>query len=198
MTAHDVSALAVADRFEQVTGVVTRGDILKALVWRQSRPRGRLFRRRRESSMSWSHQAAWEIMSAPAVTIAPGETLGQAGRVMQHAGVKRLLVTDHRRQLLGVIAAADLLKNFARSDEDLQAGVQTMLNRLAVRIGVRVDDGVVTLTGRVREPTTARIARDLARAELGVAAVVSELELEPDRRRACPRDVRRRRHRRSR
>jgi hypothetical protein len=100
--------------------------------------------------VSWRYQAAWEIMSAPAVTIAPGETVGQAGRVMHHAGVNRLLVTDQRRRLLGLIAAADLLKNFARSDEDLQAGVQTMLNPLAARINVHVHDGVVTLTGRVR------------------------------------------------
>jgi CBS-domain-containing membrane protein len=181
MTAQDVSALAIADRFDQVTGVVTRSDILKALVWRQPKRRGLPFRRGRKASLTWRHQTAREIMSAPAVTVAPDESLGHAGRLMHHAGVKRLLVVDHRRHLLGIVAAADLLKVFARSDEDVETSVRTALNRLTTgSITAHVEDGVVTLTGRVSEPTTAGIARDLALAEQGVAAVINELRVEPD------------------
>jgi CBS-domain-containing membrane protein len=98
---------------------------------------------------------------------------------MHRAGVKRLLVTDHRRHLLGIVAAADLLKVFGRSDETLAADVRALLAPVAagaVRIGVNA--GVVTLAGRVPDRTTAHLLEDLAHAAPGVADVVTDLRVE--------------------
>lgn len=180
ITAHDVSALAVVDDFDAVIGVLTRTDVLKSMSFGPERPRGRLPRwRSAPPGIGWHRTSARQMMTAPAVTVAPGATTALAGRRMHRAGVKRLLVTDHRRHLLGIVAAADLLKVFGRSDEALAADVRALLAPLAadaVRIGVST--GVVTLAGRVPDPTTARVIEGLAHAAPGVAEVVTDLRVE--------------------
>jgi CBS-domain-containing membrane protein len=116
LTAHDVSALAVVDEFDVVIGVLTRTDVLNALTWHEERPRSRLpWRRRARTGFGWSRTTARGMMSAPPVTIAPEATPEEAARLMDTAGVKRLLVTDHRRRLVGIVAAADLLPVLGRA-----------------------------------------------------------------------------------
>ncbi|BCJ49780.1 hypothetical protein Asp14428_12550 [Actinoplanes sp. NBRC 14428] len=109
MTAYDVSALAVVDEFDVVLGVVTRTDVLRALRHRPAAP-----------GLTWRRTTARRMMSAPALTVAPGATPAEAAAAMTGAGVKRLLVVDHRRRMLGIVAATDLLKVFAR--ENVTAG----------------------------------------------------------------------------
>ncbi|UQU62713.1 CBS domain-containing protein [Couchioplanes caeruleus] len=123
LTAHDVSALGVVDEYDVVIGVLTRTDVLDALTWHEERPRSRLPWRRREGrGLGWSRATAREMMSAPPVTIGPAATPAEAAELMHTAGVNRLLVTDHRRRLVGIIAAADLLRVLGRSGEPVAAG----------------------------------------------------------------------------
>jgi CBS domain-containing protein len=180
LTTHDVSALAVVDEFDVVIGVLTRTDVLESLTWREEQPRRRLPWRRELPEVGWQRTTAREMMTAPAVTIGPEVTPAQAGRLMHRAGVNRLLVTDHRRHLLGIIAAADLLKIFGRSDENVRADVEAALRPVtagAVRVGV--DAGVVLLTGRVPDRPTAKVLRDLAHAAPGATDVITDLRVEP-------------------
>ncbi|MBG0564787.1 CBS domain-containing protein [Actinoplanes aureus] len=184
ITTHDVSALAVVDAFDMVIGVLTRTDVLNAMVWREEPRRGLLARwRRAEPEFGWGRATADQMMSTPAVTVAPGATLAQAGRKMRRAGVKRLLVVDHRQRLLGVVAAADLLKVFGRSDDAVRTDVRAALEpaaaaaAAAVRIDVRA--GVVTLTGRTNDRSAAVLLQDLAWAVPGVVDVDADLRVEP-------------------
>ncbi|MEV4641160.1 CBS domain-containing protein [Actinoplanes sp. NPDC049548] len=181
ITTHDVSALAVVDDFDVVIGVLTRTDLLEAMTWRQDRARSRLpWRRRRQPALAWSRATVRDMMTAPAVTVAPDATPARAARLMHRAGVKRLLVTDHLRRLVGIVAAADLLTIFGRSDEDVEADVRALLQPVgadAVQVGVH--DGVATLTGRVPDQATERLLHDLTRAAPGVADVVADLHVQP-------------------
>jgi CBS-domain-containing membrane protein len=180
ITGHDVSALAVVDEFDVVIGVLTRTDILEAMAWREERPRSRLVSwRRARPEVGWRRSSAREMMTAPAVTVAPDVTPAQAGRLMVDAGVKRLLVTDDRRRLLGIVAAADLLKIFARSDEAVMGDVRSVLTPLAVgAVHADVHAGVVSLTGRVPDRAAEHLLRDVARGVPGVVDVVTDLHVE--------------------
>jgi CBS-domain-containing membrane protein len=126
LTTHDVSALAVVDAFDVVIGVVSRSDVLKSMTWPQpQQQRGPLARLwgKPQPGVVWRRTTAREMMSAPAMTIGPDRTTAQAARRMHRASVKRLLVTDRRRRLLGIVAAADLLEVHGRLDDDLRAGI---------------------------------------------------------------------------
>jgi CBS domain-containing protein len=120
MTSHDVSAVAVADDFDVVLGVLTRTDVLSAMAWRTETPRSRLpWRRRTRPTFFWRRTTARQMMTAPAVTIAPDMTPAQAGRRMREADVNRLLVTDHRQRLLGIVSAGDPLEVLTSSAGDV-------------------------------------------------------------------------------
>lgn len=85
--------------------------------------------------------------------------------------------------LTGLLAGAPLAQEPppAADSLDLTAKVRNALRPLPdfERIGVIVDNGVVTLTGRVVEPETVEAARNAAAKVPGVVAVRSELELDP-------------------
>ena len=181
LTDHDVSALAVVDDFDVVIGVLTRTDVLKSLAPVEERPRRRpAWRRAAQPGVRWRRTTARQMMTAPAVTIGPGATPARAGRLMHRAGVNRLLVVDHRRHLLGIIAAADLLTLFDRPDETVRAEVEATLEPVtAGAVQVDVSAGVVLLTGRVSDRTTADVLRDLAQAVPGAADVITDLYVEP-------------------
>jgi CBS-domain-containing membrane protein len=118
MTAHDVSALAVADDHDVVIGVLTRTDVLNSMSWSATPPPGgRPWRRRARPELTWHRATARQMMTAPPLTVGPEASLPAAGDLMRREGVKRLLVVDHRRRLLGVVAAADLLTALRRTDE---------------------------------------------------------------------------------
>lgn len=58
-----------------------------------------------------------EVMCAPAVVVSPDATLIQAAQAMVDHRVHRLIVSDRRHQLLGLISTMDLLQAFARAGE---------------------------------------------------------------------------------
>jgi osmotically-inducible protein OsmY len=90
--------------------------------------------------------------------------------------VKRLPVIDDEGRLLGVVSRGDLLKVFLRSDEDIEEEVRRtvvayLFPALSHTIHVSVQDGVVTLRGKVRDPALGWVAERLVRAVEGVVDV---------------------------
>jgi CBS-domain-containing membrane protein len=146
LRAHDVSAVAVVDLFNLVMGVLTRTDLINAIDWQEDRPRSRWGPwRRPRPRFDWRRTTARRMMTAPAVTIAPDATLAQAGRLMYEAGVKSLLVTDHRQYLVGIVAATDLLKALGH-DDAVRADVRHAVE--AATVHAEVQAAVVRVPGR--------------------------------------------------
>ena len=174
MTTYDVSALAVADVHDSVLGIITRTDVLRALEPPEPDQRRRW--RRPAVTPAFTARSAGQMMSAPAMTVAPGVTLAQAGRLMRDRGVNRLLVTGADRRLLGVVTAADLLKVYERSDEEIRADVRQVLATLPTRdLAFDVRDGVATMAGAVADGRTATLLERLVGDVPGVTAVHSEI-----------------------
>src|SRR3546814_7241269 len=56
------------------------------------------------------------LMTAPAITIGPDATLGEAARLMHRHAVKRLPVVDPADgTILGIVSRTDLLKEIGRA-----------------------------------------------------------------------------------
>jgi len=142
-----VHALPVVDAHGTVLGVVAESDLLV----RQEQTEGRVrkpWRRRGRARLAGT--TAGEVMTSPAITIDPRQTLGQAARVLHRRHVGRLLVVDGGR-LVGIVTGSDLLSIFLRSDEDLLIAVQAAIAEITVTpphtITATVDDGIVVLHG---------------------------------------------------
>lgn len=87
---------------------------------------------------------------------------------MHRKDVKRLPVSDETGRLVGIVSRSDLLKPFLRRDsairDEIKHDVLVSTLRLAPdAIDVSVEEGVVTLTGRVDEradiPVIVRLCR---------------------------------------
>ncbi|MEH0416730.1 CBS domain-containing protein [Streptomyces sp. B21-083] len=182
MRRHRISALPVLDADGRVVGVVSEADLLPKEAFRDRDPAdARVPSPDGFGLVKARAVTAGELMTSPAVTVAANATLAQAARLMARHRVKRLPVVDGEGVLKGIVSRSDLLDVFLRGDEDIAADVchEIAAHLLAVPvrpIGVEVHDGVVTLTGHVRDTTLVPLVVRLVRAVEGVVDVNCELE----------------------
>jgi CBS domain-containing protein len=182
-----VSAFPVVDDEGKVIGVVSEADLLtkEALDGGYAGMPGMIngMLRRREQDKA-AGTTAGDLMTHPAVTIAPEESAGQAARLMYVHKVKRLPVVEAEGHLVGIITRADVLAAYNRPDEGIRGEVtdEVLLNGFCVDpagFTVTVRDGIVTLAGR---PETAELGREIVagiRHVQGVVAVRDRLSYPP-------------------
>ena len=149
-----VRAVPVLDTGDHVVGVVSQADL--ARVAERRGPDDPIARER------WWWRAdeaepltACELMTSPAVSVRPQDSVAAAARLMHQHGIGWLAVVDGAGagHLVGVLGRSDVLKTFLRPDSDLRAEiVHAVLHPVllggARTIRVDVDQGVVTLAGR--------------------------------------------------
>ena len=171
-----VSAFPVLDADGKVIGVVSEADLLVKEAVAD------------EPNVAWGllagivHHAARakaggvtaaDLMTSPAVTVGPGETVERAARLMYDRKIKRLPVVDPAGRPIGIISRADVLAVFDRSDAEIREEImsQVITGRSEPSwYSVIVQDGVVTLEGT---PETVASGRDLIRRARHVQGVVA-------------------------
>jgi CBS domain-containing protein len=187
LSSHRIGAVPIVDRFDTVIGLASSTDLRDKIDIGEPERNRRVgwWRRWVSSSLRWPDGTAVQVMSAPPLTIGPDASLPAAARVMYRSNVGRLLVVDDNGRLRGIVARSDLLKIHARLDAVIRDEVmQRVLRRTLMiepgTVQATVDDGVVTLTGRIARRTTALAAARLAEAVAGVTAVVDRLTFDID------------------
>ncbi|MEU8972038.1 CBS domain-containing protein [Streptomyces monashensis] len=171
-----VSALPVLDDSGVVVGVVSEADLLPKeeysddVVGRYGLPG------QPPDAYKADAVTAGELMTAPAVTVRADAPLAHAARLMARTGVKRLPVVGLDGALKGVVSRSDLLKVFLREDADIAEEVRRdvvvrLFGPCADTVRVEVRDGVVALSGRVRETVLIPLVARLARTVPGVVDV---------------------------
>jgi CBS domain-containing protein len=176
-----VSAFPVLDADGRVIGVVSEADLLV----KEAVPD--------EPNVIWGllagivHHAARvkagavtaaDLMTSPAVTVGPDDTIEHAARLMFTHRVKRLPVVDADGRLAGIVSRSDVLAVFDRPDTEIRQEIMSKV--ISGRsepswYSVIVKDGVVTMEGT---PETVSIGRNLverARRVQGVVAVRDHL-----------------------
>jgi CBS domain-containing protein len=187
LTERQITAVPIVDKFDVVLGVVSWTDLRRKID--VAAPDGESpvgwWRRRLPPPMEWPRGTAVEVMSGPALTIGADASLPAAARVMYRRGVGRLLVVDRDSRLRGIVTRSDLLKIHARLDAVLREEVmrQVVGRTPQIRPGTvqaTVDDGVVTLTGRIAHKTTVDAVARLTATVPGVTDVVDLLTFDVD------------------
>ena len=121
-----------------------------------------------------------EAMSAPARTILPDRPLAEAAKIMLDEDINRLPVVDPDGLLVGLISRGDLIRAFARPDEEIRREIQDDVIHGAMWIDpkaldVSVTSGIVTLKGEVSSEADAELLPSFARKVPGVVDVHSTL-----------------------
>jgi len=121
-----------------------------------------------------------DAMTSPARTISPNRPVAEAASVMLEERINRLPVVDVDGQLVGLISRGDLVRAFARSDEEILREIEEDVVRRVMwletsDVRVTVTEGVVTLTGQVATDADADLLPRFARRVPGVVAVESTL-----------------------
>jgi len=185
-----VSAFPVIDDNRRVIGVVSEADLLakEALAGDHAGiPAAITGILHHKEYKKAEGVTAGDLMTHPAVTVRPEDTVEHAARLMYTLQVKRLPVVDAGGYLVGIVSRADLLTVFDRTDEQIHAEI---VNDIILRdflvdpalFTVTVADGVVTLKGA---PETADLGHRLVtriRHVQGVVAVCDELTCPPPER----------------
>lgn len=176
-----VSAVPVVDEDGRTLGVVSEADlILKEDPYLEGE--SHLFEGRRHRLDRNKHGAktAAELMTRPAVTIAPEAPLGEAARLMSEHAIKRLPVIGGDGRIVGIVSRADLLKIFLRSDAEIARDIRENVIRRTLwidpdTIRVTVRDGVATLEGQIERRSLILVLVGLAHAVQGVIGVDNRL-----------------------
>jgi CBS domain-containing protein len=182
-----VSAFPVIDDDGKVIGVVSEADLLakEALADDQAgipgAVTGLLHPKQYEKADALT---AGEMMTHPAVTVRPGDTVEHAARMMYTLQVKRLPVVDAGGCLIGIVSRSDVLAVFDRPDSEILAEIthDVILHDFLIdpaMFVVTISDGVVTIRGNVER---AKLGHELVtkiRQVRGVVAVRDELSYPP-------------------
>jgi CBS domain-containing protein len=156
-----ISGVPVVDAAGDVVGVVSDVDILAS--GRSGAPA----------------LTAGDAMSSPAVTVAPEQPVSQAAAVTVERRVGRLPVVSGG-ELVGIVTRSDLVRAFARPDEELEREIRehVLLAPFGIApeaVVVRVEDGRATLRGEVESEDVADLLVWFVRRVLGVVEVRPEL-----------------------
>jgi len=184
--ASGIGAVPVIDPERRVLGVVSNADLIaKAGGLPAAGPRLQFPRRRRERLKAMARTAG-ELMTAPAVTVPPAATIGQAARLMRRHRIGRLPVRDPLTgRLAGIVTRSDLLRVYLRPCGEICAEIEAAaLSRVPGadprRLAVAVSDGVVTVSGRVERRSAALSMVTAARQAEGVIQVDDHLSYDID------------------
>jgi CBS-domain-containing membrane protein len=187
---HRVSAFPVIDENRKVIGVVSEADLLakEALAGDHAGIPAALTGILHHKELQKAEGVtAGDLMTHPAVTVRPEDSVEHAARLMYTLQVKRLPVIDAGGCLVGIVSRSDLLAVFDRTDEEIRAEI---VNAIILReflidpalFTVTVAEGVVTLKGT---PETADLGHELVTKIChvqGVVAVRDELAYPPSER----------------
>ncbi|MFY9313964.1 MAG: CBS domain-containing protein [Burkholderiales bacterium] len=193
MVERRISGVPVVDAEGRVLGVVSEGDFLRRPELDTDRPSSGwlsffLSEEDRARGFVKSHGLkARDVMTRPAVCVAPEAPLAEVVRLMERGKVKRLPVVADGK-LVGIVTRADLLRAFAMqpasppvasTDQELRDRIAALLRdqdwTASAMVNVEVEAGVVSIWGTV-ESAAQRDALMLAvRGVPGVKEVVPHL-----------------------
>jgi len=93
MNKFDIGSIVVVQG-ERPVGIITERDILKRIV---------------EPCLDPETVTARQIMTSPVVTIDENASINEAAKLMAKKGIKRLLVTRNKDELMGIITFTDIV-----------------------------------------------------------------------------------------
>lgn len=183
-----ISGVPVVDAEDRLLGVLSEGDFVRRAAASPGSQRPR-----RGGPASWvggndrgeaerlHATTAGTAMTTPAIVVQPDRDLSYAAKLMTRSKVNRLPVVEDGR-VIGIVTRADIVRAFARGDDELLRVLRHGLRGVDGLRVVAVHDGVAVLAGIVAHPEIARTVRTIVEAVEGIVGVddADLAWLEPD------------------
>jgi CBS domain-containing protein len=195
MLEHRVSGLPVVNAAGAVVGIVTEGDLLRRAETGTERRRARwlefLIAPGRLAS-EYAHangRKVGEVMTDTVLTVGPDDAVAELIDLLERRRIKRVPVVDQGK-LVGIVSRANLvralLRNLPRDTDAGAASDQEIRDHILAEIAkqpwgprasvdVRVENGIVELTGAVTDDRERPALRVLAENTPGVKQVRDRL-----------------------
>ena len=117
LVTHRISGLPVVDAEQRLLGVITEADFLRAMGVPSHHPTHSLWQ---TLETMFAHQpeiqeptgTVADLMSDNVISVKPEQTLHDVIEVMKHNRIKRVVVCDEERHVLGMITRSDLVRVF--------------------------------------------------------------------------------------
>jgi CBS domain-containing protein len=178
---HGISGVPVVDRDREVLGVVSEADILIKEAGPEPRHGGLigwLLDGGSADGEKLAARTAGAAMTAPPVTVGSLATAAKAARLMTEHGIKRLPVVGEKDVLVGIVTRSDLVRAFARPDEEIAREIREDVVRHTLWLegpapNVRVKRGEVTLSGELERRSDAELLPRFVARIPGVVSVNS-------------------------
>jgi CBS domain-containing protein len=177
-----VSGVPVVEDDGTVVGVVSEADILLKERERHgpSSLLGHMLEWDADEGAKYAARDAADAMTAPAVTIRRSRPVHEAAAIMLDRRVNRLPVVDQHGRLVGIVTRADLVRAFARTDEEIERDIREDVLVRALwtspdRFTIDVDRGEVTIDGHMADAESAELLRRLVERVPGVVDVRSRI-----------------------
>ena len=126
MLEHKVSGLPVVDAAHHVAGIVSEHDLLRRREIDKDKKQSHWLQLMidraglADESARFHDRKVDEVMTANPITVTPTSSLGEACRLIEERGIKRLPVV-HNGELVGIIARADLVRALSQTVESATA-----------------------------------------------------------------------------
>ncbi|MDH6574685.1 CBS domain-containing protein [Kitasatospora sp. MAP5-34] len=182
LTEYDITAVPVVDTDDRPVGIVSEADLMRTQS-AQEDPSA-LFPPpppEAEGPDRSGAATAQELMTSPAVCIAPDASVVAAARLMARHQIKRLPVVGGDGRLAGLVSRSDLLQVFLRDDQVIRQDiVEDVLGQVEgvspAAVGVEVAQGRVVLSGTIDPPYLVPIVLRLCRSVDGVVTVTDRTD----------------------
>jgi len=96
MVNHDIGAIVVTDSDMLPLGIITEGDIVRALV---------------KKEIDIESTTVKDVMTTPVITITDDIELSFAARLMASRHIKKLCIVDLQGRLIGILTEGDVIKH---------------------------------------------------------------------------------------
>ena len=188
-----ISGLPVVDAEGRVLGIVSEGDLIRRPEIQTDQPRRGwlswfLSDEERARDFIKSHGLkAREVMTQPAICVAPDMPLAEVVRLMERHRIKRLPVIENGK-LAGLVTRTDLLRALAThqaaspaglNDQELRERINAILRdedwAVSAIVNVQVENGVAQLWGTVESASQRQALLIAVRGVHGVRDVQAHL-----------------------
>src|SRR5690349_14542305 len=113
LSGHNITAAPVLDNADEIVGIISEGDLLRAHTARGS------------------GASVAEVMTRTVIALAPETELSAVAQAMLHNKVHSVPIVDDAGSLEGILCRHDLLRALVRTDDLIQVDLQERLDRYA-------------------------------------------------------------------